>query len=233
MFRFMTATTLVLTAVFYQQSGGADFEPWQRELPDYVRTEAPTPYSLARAESSPAQTPMAAQAATMPAVFVSDSQPLRLASIGGQTDTGLDPALEGMRFATVTNAALGADAPLPDSSTRRDVLPEAARQMIPTTPERQAVLRGTLPATAADAPEASAQDRPAPTQDDPARDLRQVSGDRVNLRAGPGTSYGVLATLDEGAAVEVLDVRDGWLKLKTDDTGRIGWIADWLVSAAN
>ena len=229
MFRFMTATTLVLTAAFYQQSGGADFEPWERELPDYVRTEAPTPYTLARTDTGASGAAMAAQAATRPAVFVSSSQPeaapVRLASIAGQNDSGLDPALDGMRFATVTNASLPADGGLPQSSTRREVRPEAAQQMTPTTEERQAVLRGTLPTTATDAPEVSAADAPE-------RDLRQVSGDRVNLRAGPGTSYGVLATLDEGAEVEVIDTNNGWVKLKTADSGRIGWMADWLVSAA-
>ncbi|MFP4274835.1 MAG: SH3 domain-containing protein, partial [Paracoccaceae bacterium] len=66
------------------------------------------------------------------------------------------------------------------------------------------------------------------------RDLRQVAGNRVNMRTGPGTSYGVLATLDRGARVEVLDAPgNGWVKLRVEASGRVGWMAASLLGAAN
>jgi hypothetical protein len=65
-------------------------------------------------------------------------------------------------------------------------------------------------------------------------DLRFVDGDRVNLRGGPGTDYAVVARLVRNDMVEVLkDEGDGWLHIRVFDTGEDGWMADWLVTAAN
>lgn len=82
-------------------------------------------------------------------------------------------------------------------------------------------------------PDIPALDIPAPQIDAPRADLREVTGDQVNMRAGPGTSYGVLDQLPRGEAVEVLaSAGDGWLELRVLRTGEIGYIADWLVTAA-
>jgi len=68
----------------------------------------------------------------------------------------------------------------------------------------------------------------------PAADLRSIDGDRVNMRAGPGTEYSVLTTLSRGAAVEVLSGAEGdWLRLRVLQTGETGYIANWLVSASS
>lgn len=67
-----------------------------------------------------------------------------------------------------------------------------------------------------------------------AGDLREVTGNRVNMRNGPGTDYSVVGKLERGDAVEVLaEPGNGWLKLRVSDTGRIGWMADFLVSSAD
>jgi hypothetical protein len=67
-----------------------------------------------------------------------------------------------------------------------------------------------------------------------ALDLRQVTGNKVNMRNGPSTDYSVVARLARGDTVEVLaEPGNGWLKLRVSDTGHIGWMADFLVSAAN
>lgn len=67
-----------------------------------------------------------------------------------------------------------------------------------------------------------------------ALDLRQVTGNRVNMRNGPGTDYSIVSRLQRGDSVEVLsEPGNGWLKLRVADTGRIGWMADFLVSSAN
>ncbi len=71
---------------------------------------------------------------------------------------------------------------------------------------------------------------PAPA---PQKDLRQITGTVVNMRMGPGTRYDVVTKLRAGTDVEVLsDNGEGWLKLRVADTGRIGWMADFLVTAA-
>lgn len=73
--------------------------------------------------------------------------------------------------------------------------------------------------------------------EEPARDtidLRIVSKPRVNMRGGPGTNHEVVAKLTRGEEVEVLQDRgDGWVKLRVADTGETGWMADFLLTAAN
>ncbi|MEY8881452.1 SH3 domain-containing protein [Donghicola sp. XS_ASV15] len=65
------------------------------------------------------------------------------------------------------------------------------------------------------------------------RDIRKVTGRRVNMRQGPGTQFSVVSSLGAGDEVEVLQTPgNGWLKLQVVSTGRIGWMADWLVSEA-
>lgn len=65
-------------------------------------------------------------------------------------------------------------------------------------------------------------------------DLRIVAKPRVNMRGGPGTQHEVVAKLGRGAEVEVLqDNGDGWVKLEVLGTGEIGWMADFLLTAAN
>ncbi len=66
---------------------------------------------------------------------------------------------------------------------------------------------------------------------DPKADLRKVVASRVNLRTGPGTDHNILATLDRGQSVEVLESNDlGWLRLRTQPGDRVGWIAERLIS---
>lgn len=65
-------------------------------------------------------------------------------------------------------------------------------------------------------------------------DLRRVRGSRVNMRGGPGTSYGVLLVLPRNREVEVLrENGSGWVKLKDSETGRIGWMASKMLVALN
>lgn len=57
----------------------------------------------------------------------------------------------------------------------------------------------------------------------------------VNLRQGPGTSYAVVATAVRGSGCEPLTVisRSGdWYQVRLAD-GRTGWVAGWLLTAAN
>lgn len=65
-------------------------------------------------------------------------------------------------------------------------------------------------------------------------DLRQIAGNRVNLRQGPGTEFNKIGQLSRGTPVKILqDPGNGWVKLQVIDTRRIGWMADYLVTASN
>ncbi len=66
----------------------------------------------------------------------------------------------------------------------------------------------------------------------PSGDLRSVTGNRVNVRGGPGTDFGVVFRLVQGDSVEVLeDTGNGWVRMRSVDTGEEGWMADWLLTA--
>lgn len=65
-------------------------------------------------------------------------------------------------------------------------------------------------------------------------DYRIVTGNRVNLRAGPGTSYGVVTKLLRGDDVEVLqDDGTGWVKLRSFDGNQIGWMSESFLEVAS
>lgn len=64
-----------------------------------------------------------------------------------------------------------------------------------------------------------------------ASDLREVTGSKVNLRGGPGTTYDVVGRLARGDHVAVIeDDGFGWVQLEVLDTGETGWMADFLLA---
>ncbi|EEE36489.1 SH3, type 3 [Rhodobacteraceae bacterium KLH11] len=71
---------------------------------------------------------------------------------------------------------------------------------------------------------------PASQEVEPEKDIREISGTRVNMRDGPGTIYPVIAKATIGQRVEVLgDSGTGWLRLRLFPDQRVGWISASLV----
>lgn len=63
-------------------------------------------------------------------------------------------------------------------------------------------------------------------------DIRTVSGNRVNVRGGPGTDFGIVGKLVRGDAVEILqDDGNGWVLMRSVETGDQGWLADFLLNS--
>jgi hypothetical protein len=60
--------------------------------------------------------------------------------------------------------------------------------------------------------------------------LLQVSGDRVNMRQGPGTSHGVLDTLPRGTEARLIESAGGWAKIEITSTGQTGWMSERLLA---
>lgn len=52
-----------------------------------------------------------------------------------------------------------------------------------------------------------------------------VTGSRVNLRGGPGTSNSVIGQVTLGTEAEVLNDKDGWYEIRLTDGSASGWIA--------
>ena len=51
-----------------------------------------------------------------------------------------------------------------------------------------------------------------------------VTGSKVNLRSGPGTTNAVVGQLGKGDAAEVLGDTSGWYQIRTADGSLAGWI---------
>lgn len=63
-------------------------------------------------------------------------------------------------------------------------------------------------------------------------DIRTVSGNRVNVRGGPSTDYGIVSKLTRGETVKILeDNGDGWVRMQPLDGGEAGWMADFLLTS--
>ncbi|MBI1418622.1 MAG: SH3 domain-containing protein [Limimaricola sp.] len=66
----------------------------------------------------------------------------------------------------------------------------------------------------------------------PPLEFRRVNATGVNVRAGPGTDFNVVEKVGPGdsAAVVFDDVAAGWVQVRINATGTIGWIAAPLLS---
>ena len=70
------------------------------------------------------------------------------------------------------------------------------------------------------------------TQASASEDIRTVSGNRVNVRGGPGTDFGIVARLVRGDAVKILqDDGNGWVQFEALEGDARGWMADFLLTS--
>lgn len=202
MARFILVTFAFLGWAFYELSGGAAFEPASARLAD-MRTDPLKP------------TPAAQQSSASAVETTVTRVSLNLTSVedvlsGGTTQ----PASIVAPLPQVSPAY--ADDPEPVDFPTSQGTDVAA--IIPSLVEGAETTTVVQIASLADAPI-------APT------DIRSVSGTSVNVRGGPGTSYGVVSRLGRGDEVEVLeDEGTGWVQIRPLDGGPIGWIADFLLS---
>ncbi len=218
MWRFIFVTFAFLGWAFYDLSGGADYAPSAnsiqaraligdtRPVPRPVRVQV-TRHAIADAQDSAPQT------VTRSLNSLSD---LRL-SRGEHVE---------IRLASADAADMVLPAAASTATEQRDrVLPATA------TASATAFTRGLSTADTSPTPEETVVPRPE-TEAEP-DDLRRVTASAVNLRAGPGTQYDRIGRLTRGQDVRVLqDPGNGWIKLRVGASGRVGWMAERLVSAA-
>jgi uncharacterized protein YgiM (DUF1202 family) len=127
---------------------------------------------------------------------------------------------------TVTQSPASLDVP----TTRRDTGPAEVRPALVSMPMPTPATERVRISPSPSAPTEATLGTSAIEQEQVA-DLRSVRGSRVNMRSGPGTSYGVIGSLVRGDRVEVLrDPGSGWVKLKVEETGRIGWMSARLLT---
>ena len=69
-----------------------------------------------------------------------------------------------------------------------------------------------------------------PALPEPEKDIREISGTRVNMRDGPGTIYPIIGKVTIGQQVEVLsESGTGWLRLRVLPQQQVGWVSASLV----
>ncbi|MEP2532129.1 SH3 domain-containing protein [Shimia sp.] len=157
------------------------------------------------------------KARSLPETQPAPVETIKLASHNTPKSTGTEDAV-----LVASNAPV-----IPVPTVRRDLSQLlGAPEPTPVTPASLSALSTPVPDPTATAPLAETKAVPAVLP----KDIRQVRGSRVNMRGGPGTGYGVLATLKRGQQVIVLrEPGNGWAKLKVIDTGRIGWMSATLL----
>jgi len=150
--------------------------------------------------------------------FVAESRPLDAVSLA-QSDASPDQSAPEPVVTAATAPATAALVATPASLARET----PAASPAPTAPEPEQTPATLTFESLAQVPERVSTPAEA--------DLRAVAGARVNMRAGPGTSYGVIDTLSQGTPVEVLEVQaNGWARLVVSDTGTEGWMAARLLT---
>lgn len=211
MSRFVVVSFAFLGWAFYELSGGADFQPPER----------PTPIAKA-------------QPATR------NAEPTQIAAVSPQPEKPILSKRIKRTFPTpqeqrAQQQALAKEA----AAARRDVLSRGLAGGLELF-QPQISTAGITVASLADTDvQLVSLTEPAPTTpvvenatyESPQPDLRKVTGTRVNMRNGPGTTYPIIQRLTLGNEVEVLsDSGTGWLRLRSIDQQHVGWIAASLIS---
>ena len=210
MMRFVLLTFAFLGWAFYTLSGGADYQPKEgSRQAEAIKNRAAPETRLARAPVNPG----------LPTPAISDDTPASRDRI----------EIAGLSSGFVTQAAsAGTDAAeiMPQQAVATDSEQESQNARI-------ASLTLAEPAAFAQAAGfAPTSESTGQTETAQARDLRRIRGTSVNMRAGPGTGYGVLNRVTRGTEVEVLEsYQQGWLRLRVIDSESTGWVAASLVSA--
>ncbi|MEM8576599.1 MAG: SH3 domain-containing protein [Pseudomonadota bacterium] len=120
--------------------------------------------------------------------------------------------------------------PAPAPQPQAQVIPAAAPASEPPRIVIQSPIQGATPEGSVQVTEVDFNADPAPAVQ---RDIRAVTGSRVNVRGGPGTDFSVVNRLTRGAEVEILqDPGTGWVKLRPVGGGPVGWMADFLLREA-
>jgi uncharacterized protein YgiM (DUF1202 family) len=113
-----------------------------------------------------------------------------------------------------------------ESQATTALAPAAGPEGLPETPvapdEALAALAPDLAGAPSPAPEPAAA--PASLVEAAAGARREVAGDRVNLREGPGTTFDVVGRLARGEVAEVIETRDDWARVRVG--ANEGWVSE-------
>ena len=221
MWRLIVVTFGFLGLAFYVLSGGADYVPHSQSIQARAKLDDTRPADLA-ADTGQAIAGNDAASAAFSIADMADqnSDPVQITLVSlraGATEASIDSA-EKARILT---------APEPGAIDAAvvDALAEAEEEVARTWP-------GAIELFAMQA-ERQVERQAAIEAERAAMDIRYVTGNVVNMRGGPGTSFDKVSSLTGGTEVAVIEEPgNGWVMLRVMETGQEGWMADWLLSAA-
>lgn len=214
--RFILLSFVFMGWAFYEMSGGADFDGGE------IRTARLAAIEAAEAEKkqkAAARAPKPTVVAEAPKVFVDTDPPLR--SDVTRVSLNLTTLAAEQRPAQTIAAAAAATQPV---TVDTSVVPQNVAS-VTSSADTPAIIPSLINpndgiTTNAPTPSVVSYD-----------DIRTVSGNRVNVRGGPGTDFGIVTKLVRGDAVKVVeDNGDGWVRLEPLDGGPSGWMADFLLA---
>lgn len=204
MMRLILVTFAALGWTFYVMSGGSDFEPRGMRTDQPVRVATVQPPAPRPVEPAPVEK-LVTKVALQPQNIAEPSVAPEPAQDDEDTAVQLSQVAAGLSANTSLFADQGASLTL--ASLEQGV---SGLQQITTDTEPD-------PVTLA-----------APTE--PEKDIREVSGTRVNMRDGPGTIYPIVGKATIGQKVEVLsESGTGWLRLRVLPGQQVGWISASLI----
>ncbi|MRU14711.1 SH3 domain-containing protein [Roseovarius sp. A21] len=223
MWRFILISFAFLGWSFYELSGGADYAPVTNSI--QVRAQLDN----ARPKARPVKVDVTRVAANGDRA----EEETVTRSITSLADLDLSG---GQRF-EISLASVESPAPekAPIAKVNKAVATGGAKDTPLPDHVAKAVAAASLSGVASQSVDQAALATAPDTETvQPPRDIRRVTGTVVNMRSGPGTTYGRTGKLYKDDKVIVLrDPGNGWIKLRNAETGRVGWMADWLVTAAN
>jgi hypothetical protein len=204
--RFIFVAFLFMGWAFYELSGGSDFDPDETRN---ARLESPENIVATKLETKP---PVQQE----PQAEVSRVS-LDLASLNDVL-TPAQQGLVGLRAARQTPQAEVIEASVEPEQEVRIILPSLV----------EGADAGTATVTPVDFSDQEVSSGVSASQD-----IRRVTGNRVNVRGGPGTSFNVVNKLARGDEVEILeDPGNGWVMLRPKSGGPVGWMADFLLEGS-
>ncbi|WP_157707999.1 SH3 domain-containing protein [Roseovarius faecimaris] len=242
MWRFMLVTFAFLAVAFYELSGGSDYVPGQNSIQvQGLQLAEPSDVRVAGLEDS-ARDSAAMAEVTRAMANLSDLKvnedsrfQITLASVNASNEYDSNselPKVERVPEVVATTAIDEAveDAIAADVTAEREQPDSVATGFVgeEVFSLETYVMRQSETYTI---PESVAEDSVITV---PTGDIRQVTGDLVNMRAGPGTDFEKVGQLGKGSSVAVLEEPgNGWVMLEVVETGEIGWMADWLITTTN
>ncbi|MBC8099226.1 MAG: SH3 domain-containing protein, partial [Armatimonadetes bacterium] len=162
--------------------------------------------------------------------------PLPLLATDTPTETPLPTERPTQRATSQPTVIPPTSATLGTTQAPTDVLPTNTRDAAQTVTSTPTPSPTDTPAAATTAAPVTATPQPSATVQPTAtagsgRVARVIAAQAVNVRAGPGSDFAVIASLQPGATVPVLgeNAAGDWIQVRLDD-GREGWVSAPLLS---